>query len=117
MASRQHLESTIQECETLISSKHIGSGFHSISDEQIAEAERTKVEANLRLEATGIHQTLLDLVETWNDSYCHSTDDGGAVEDAILQHARAMLGRSSLSLDECNAMLDKIVDALGARYA
>lgn len=112
MKSRQNLESTIQDCEELIASKHIGSGYHSISDEQVAEAERTKSAAKLQLETVGIYQSLLQLVETWHDSYCHSADDGGAVEDAILQHARAMLGRSSLSLDECNAILDKIVDTL-----
>lgn len=47
-----------------------------------------------------LYESLYDLFENWNESYCHTGDDGGRVEQAIVEHARVMLAMPEASFDE-----------------
>ena len=47
-----------------------------------------------------IYRTLYDMLDAWQESYCHTGDDGGRVEDSIVSHARCMLAMPEASLKE-----------------
>lgn len=100
MASRQYLENEIVEASTLICSRNL------VSQRDVDAAELKQQQNRERLNSMDQLKTLLDLIETWKDSYCYTADDGNEVEAAILQHARAFLGKPDADLDECNELLD-----------
>ena len=47
-----------------------------------------------------LYESLYDIFENWNESYCHTGDDGGRVEQAIVDHARVLLAMPEASFDE-----------------
>jgi hypothetical protein len=47
-----------------------------------------------------LYESLYDIFENWNESYCYTGDDGGRVEQAIVTHARVLLAMPGASFDE-----------------
>lgn len=67
---------------------------------EIEDAKQT------RLVCVALHH----LLSVWVHGYCYTADDGGAMEEALLDHARLIVGLPTANVSEILAHLEKILD-------
>ena len=56
-----------------------------------------------------LYETLRKLLESWEDSYCNTGDDGQCVFNAIVEHTRIVLAMPQATFDELLGELNRLV--------